>query len=116
MVCDHEDIDTVQHRLVRWRSIGEYSADIWVSCYTHPTLEGIRLATWTAVQQSVLERCSAIIYKNGAEFASMTDRYPHPYPKSEDPNKTMGEMLTEKFYNTFATDARENQLQSREDV
>jgi len=75
MIQNHEDIDNVQHRLVRWRSVGDWSANIWVSCYTQPTVEGIRLNTFTAVQQSVLERCSAIIYKHNADFASATDRY-----------------------------------------
>ncbi|CAE8586813.1 unnamed protein product, partial [Polarella glacialis] len=52
MIYDHEDVDHVQHRLVRWRDIGEYSANVWVSCYTKPTIEGIRLGPYTATQQS----------------------------------------------------------------
>ncbi|CAK0880470.1 unnamed protein product [Prorocentrum cordatum] len=119
MINSHEDIDTVQHRLVRWRSIGQYSAEIWVSCYTKPTMEGIRLATFTATLQSVLERCSAIVYSNGAEFASINDRYGYPrgpgVAEEVDDPKNLGQIITDKLYSTFSS-ARESQLKSREQV
>lgn len=116
MIYDHEDIDTVQHRLVRWREVGEFSANIWVSCYSKPTVEGIRLGPWTAVQQSVLERCSAIIYKHGAQFANLTERITVADPGAEKSgDKNIGTMLTDKLFETFSS-AREMQLESREQV
>lgn len=107
MIENHEDVDTDQHRLVRWRSIGEFAAEIWVSCYTQPTLEGIRLATYTRVQQSVLERCSGIIYKNGAQFASATDRYAQATEASD--SKALWFQVP-----SFSGGERESQLESRE--
>lgn len=113
---EHEDIDTVQHRLVRWRGIGDWSATIWVSCYTQPTAEGIRLAKWTEVQQSVLERSSAIVYKHGAGFASLTDRYPRETSRPSDLQVGgVGRLIADKFVETFR-DSRESQLESREQV
>lgn len=107
MINDHEDVDPVQHRIVRWRFIGDCSADIWLSCYTRPTLDGIRLNPWTAIQQSILERASGIVYKNGAQFASTTDRYPQGEWSSP---------LAESPFPPEVSDERESQLQSREEV
>mmetsp|Transcript_8214 Transcript_8214/g.24942 ORF Transcript_8214/g.24942 Transcript_8214/m.24942 type:complete len:458 (+) Transcript_8214:1-1374(+) len=112
MVNSHEDIDPVQHRLVRWRGLGEYSAHVWLSCYTHPTMEGIRLGSYTAVQQSVLERTSQIIYKHGADFASVTDRL--HLPDQESP-KRLENVLADKLFESFGG-SRESQLESREQV
>jgi len=111
MINEHEDIDVVQHRLVRWRSIGTYSANIFLSCYTHPTADGIRLATFCSVQQSILERCSQIVYKHAAQFASETDRY---QAESEGLD---GIGLT-KLFDSFnsSTTGREEQLEAREQV
>jgi len=111
MIGQHEDIDNVQHQLVRWRGVGDYSADIWLSCYTKPSIEGIRLKSYTATQQSVLERCSQIVYKHDAAFASATDRIQYTEGGSPDGSKSIGQM----FKDTFNT-ARESQLQSREEV
>merc|ERR1712190_281106 len=74
MLHEHTEIDPVQHRLVHWRGLGEYSANLWLSCYTKPSQEGIRLKSYVAVQQSILERAAAIVYKHGADFASSNDR------------------------------------------
>lgn len=108
MINEHEDIDNVQHRLVRWRAVGEFSADVWLSCYTKPSIEGIRLKSYTATQQSVLERCSQIVYKHDAAFASSNDRT--QYPAGQKP-----EGIGQLFKDTFNT-ARESQLESREEV
>lgn len=123
MIMEHEDVDNVQHRLVRWREIGDYSANIWVSCYTKPNMEGIRLATYTAVQQSILERCSAIIYKHGAEFANLTERLSKTVDSDSGGNslQKLGNVLTDKLAETFSSarepqSALEDQLQSREQV
>eukprot|EP00930_Biecheleria_cincta_P097135 TRINITY_DN88858_c0_g1_i1.p1 TRINITY_DN88858_c0_g1~~TRINITY_DN88858_c0_g1_i1.p1 ORF type:complete len:778 (+),score=108.48 TRINITY_DN88858_c0_g1_i1:39-2336(+) len=78
MLDDHPEIDSVMHRIVSWRQVGEYSASIWLSCYTLPTQEGIRLTNLVKVEQSVLERSAAIIYKHGADFASTNQRLHHP--------------------------------------
>jgi len=74
MMDEHAEVDNVQHRLVRWRQVGDYYASIWLSCYTHSTEEGIRLKHYIAVEQSILERAAAIIYRNGADFASSIER------------------------------------------
>lgn len=108
MINEHEDIDNIQHRLVRWRGLGEYSATIWLSCYTKPSIEGIRLASYTAIQQSVLERCSQIVYKHDAAFASITDRNPQAAGSRAVP---FGQIFSEPF-----SSARESQLESREEV
>ncbi|CAE7027920.1 ynaI [Symbiodinium sp. CCMP2592] len=108
MINEHEDIDNIQHRLVRWRGLGEYSATIWLSCYTKPSIEGIRLASYTAIQQSVLERCSQIVYKHDAAFASITDRNPQAGGTRAVP---FGQIFSEPF-----SSARESQLESREEV
>lgn len=113
MINQHEDIDAVQHRLVRWRCISGYSANIWVSCYTHPTVQGIRLGHFTAVEQSVLERCSQIVYKHDAEFASQNDRYPHISEADQPPS--LEKMITKNFFESFNS-SREAQLESREQV
>lgn len=116
MINEHEDVDTVQHRLVRWRGIGSYSANIWVSCYTKPTVEGIRLRSFTLVQQSVLERCASIVYKHGADFASSNVRYntgPSPaYVERGSPN------FAEKFFDTFTGTGApaQNTTESREQM
>merc|ERR1712107_529790 len=109
MINEHEDVTDEQHRLVRWRHIGDCVATIWVSCYTKDTLEGIRLGSWTATQQSVLERCSAIVYKHKCQFASSVDRYPH----SEE--NVHNETFAKTLFQTFSS-AREDQLDSRETV
>jgi len=117
MVYEHEDVDPVQHRLVRWREIGAYSANIWVSCFTRPTLEGIRLATWTGLQQSILERCTGIIYKNGAQFASKTDRSSTTVDaQGRGPSLAIGSFLSAGLFQAPPpkSDEREAQLQSRE--
>jgi hypothetical protein len=111
MINEHEDIDSVQHRLVRWRSVGPYSANIFLSCYTHPTVDGIRLGTYCGVQQSILERCSQIIYKHAAQFASETDRY-HAETDRLDGNGLT--MLFDSFKSL--TTGREEQLEAREQV
>ncbi|CAL1147483.1 unnamed protein product [Cladocopium goreaui] len=113
MLAEHEDIDNVQHQLVRWRGVGEYSADIWLSCYTKPTIEGIRLKTYTATQQSVLERCSQIVYKHEAAFASSTDRIQYPGGGTGGSKGAMS--IGQLFQDTF-NGARESQLESREQV
>jgi len=111
MIIEHEDIDPVQHRIVRWRSVGTYSADIWLSCYTLPTSEGIGLRNFSSVQQSILERCSQIIYKHDAHFASVTDRY---RTDSERSNSS----IANGFFKSFAslTSDQESALESREQV
>eukprot|EP00435_Cladocopium_sp_Y103_P059889 s216_g21.t1 len=53
--------------------VGDYSANIWLSCYTKSTEQDIKLSHYIAVEQSVLERCTAIIYKHKADFASSTE-------------------------------------------
>ena len=73
MIRSHQQIDGVTHRLVGWRQVGDYYASIWLSCYTKSTEQDIKLSHYIAVEQSVLERCTAIIYKNGADFASSTE-------------------------------------------
>lgn len=112
MINEHEDIDHVQHRLVRWRSIGPYSATIFLSCYTHPTVDGIRLGSFCGTQQSILERCSQIVYKHAAQFASETDRN-----HAESDSSLDGSGLTKLFdsFNSFST-GREEQLEAREQV
>lgn len=115
MIDHHEDIDNIQHRLVRWRSVGEWSANIWVSCYTHPTVEGIGVASYSAVEQSVLERCAAIIFKHGADFASATDRY----QQNAGGRKVDGGLaeIGKSFFETFNTaSVSESELDSREQV
>eukprot|EP00931_Biecheleriopsis_adriatica_P033991 TRINITY_DN19681_c0_g1_i1.p1 TRINITY_DN19681_c0_g1~~TRINITY_DN19681_c0_g1_i1.p1 ORF type:complete len:787 (-),score=188.48 TRINITY_DN19681_c0_g1_i1:126-2486(-) len=118
MINEHEDVDNVQHRLVRWREIGDYAATIWLSCYTKPRIEGIRLGPYTAAQQSILERCSAIVYKHGAAFASITDRNPlADSSKDAEGNPLFGNLLGGKLYETFSgARERESQLESREEV
>lgn len=74
MLDEHQDIDCIQHKLVRWRQVGDYYATVWISCYTRSTAEGIRLKHFIAVEQSVLERTAAILYKNGADFATSLER------------------------------------------
>ena len=73
MIRSHQQIDGVTHRLVGWREVGDYYASIWLSCYTKSTEQDIKLSHYIAVEQSVLERCTAIIYKHGADFASSTE-------------------------------------------
>lgn len=73
MIIEHPQIDSVTHRLVGWRQVGDYSANIWLSCYTKSTEQDIKLSHYIAVEQSVLERCTAIIYKHKADFASSTE-------------------------------------------
>lgn len=121
MVNHHEDVDSVQHRLVRWREIGAFSANIWVSCYTRPTLDGIRLGPWTAAQQSILERCTGIIYKNEAQFACSTDRFTNAVEKdkSSEGLPGMGKFLSDSFFRSNDTshkalDQRESQQDGRE--
>ncbi|CAK0908555.1 unnamed protein product [Prorocentrum cordatum] len=75
MLEEHNDLDTIQHRLVRWRQVGDYYATVWLSCYTRSTEEGIRLKHFIAVEQSVLERTAAILYKHGADFATSLERF-----------------------------------------
>jgi len=74
MVESHQEIDNIQHRLVRWRKVDEFCGIIWLSCYTLPTWDSITLKTFTKIEQSVLERATAIIYKRGAEFANSLER------------------------------------------
>eukprot|EP00413_Alexandrium_margalefii_P023177 CAMPEP_0204557818 /NCGR_PEP_ID=MMETSP0661-20131031/30622_1 /ASSEMBLY_ACC=CAM_ASM_000606 /TAXON_ID=109239 /ORGANISM="Alexandrium margalefi, Strain AMGDE01CS-322" /LENGTH=106 /DNA_ID=CAMNT_0051564963 /DNA_START=86 /DNA_END=403 /DNA_ORIENTATION=+ len=76
-------------------------------------MEGIRLGAYTAVQQSVLERCSQIVYKHGADFASLTDRF--PFAQEQETPKTLENVITEKLFDTFNS-SRESQLESREQV
>jgi len=111
MINEHEDIDAVQHRIVRWRSVGTYSADIWLSCYTHATIEGIGLRNFSSVQQSILERCSQIIYKYDAQFASVTDRYRMGGERSDS-------SIANGFFKSFASlsSDQESALESREQV
>lgn len=73
MIDTHPEIDSITHRLVRWRQVGDYYASIWLSCYTRSTEQGIKLQHYIAVEQSVLERCAAIIYRRGADFAASTE-------------------------------------------
>ncbi|CAE7471526.1 ynaI [Symbiodinium natans] len=72
MIDTHPEIDSITHRLVRWRQVGDYYASIWLSCYTKSTEQGIKLQHYIAVEQSVLERCAAIVYRHGADFAAST--------------------------------------------
>lgn len=76
----------LRHQLVRWRSVGEFSAprpsfrgrfqgdlaqseaDIWLSCYTKPSIEGIRLKSYTATQQSAAQSMSFTIAIGHASF------------------------------------------------
>eukprot|EP00928_Gymnodinium_smaydae_P061809 TRINITY_DN457_c1_g1_i2.p1 TRINITY_DN457_c1_g1~~TRINITY_DN457_c1_g1_i2.p1 ORF type:complete len:937 (+),score=214.40 TRINITY_DN457_c1_g1_i2:67-2811(+) len=74
MIEDHADIDRRLHRLCRWRGVGDYYATVWLSCYTKPTMDGITLRHYIAVQQSILERAAAVMYKYGADFASSLER------------------------------------------
>jgi len=73
MIRSHPQVDSVTHRLVGWRQVGDYSANIWLSCYTKSTEQDIKLSHYIMVEQSVLERCTTIIYKHGADFASSTE-------------------------------------------
>ncbi|CAK9047951.1 unnamed protein product [Durusdinium trenchii] len=72
-IKNHPQIDGITHRLVGWREVGDYFALIWLSCYTKSTEQDIKLSHYISVEQSILERCTAIIYKHGADFASSTD-------------------------------------------
>ncbi|CAK0800185.1 unnamed protein product, partial [Prorocentrum cordatum] len=74
MLEQHQDLDCIQHKLVRWRQVGDYYATVWLSCYTKSTEEGIRTKHFIAVEQSVLERTAAILYKHGADFATSLER------------------------------------------
>eukprot|EP00913_Durusdinium_trenchii_P026183 g24564.t1 len=64
-IKNHPQIDGITHRLVGWREVGDYFALIWLSCYTKSTEQDIKLSHYISVEQSILERCTAIIYKHG---------------------------------------------------
>ena len=60
------NLDIRQHRLVYWRSIGEYSLDLWLSCFTR----SVYLVDFLNVQQDILFEIDSILDANGARFAS----------------------------------------------
>lgn len=127
MINSHEDVDENQHRLVRWRGNGPFSAIIWLSCFTRSSdssLRGIRLDPYTATQMSIMERISDIVYKNGADFASKTDRWnyeqvstsPKPDPDPRVSSSVFGGFLQDLGFpiQRSGEKDRESQLESRE--
>ncbi len=66
----NEALDPRQHRLVFFRDVGEYSVDIWLSCFTR----SVFLADYLAAQQDILCEVDRILAKHGARLASATNR------------------------------------------
>ena len=60
------NLDPRQHRLIYWRSVGEYSLDLWLSCFTR----SVYLVDFLNVQQDLLFEIDRILDANGARFAS----------------------------------------------
>ena len=66
----HKALDPRQHRLVFFRSVGEYSVDIWLSCFTR----SVFLTDFLQAQQEILYTIDTILDAHGARFASSLAR------------------------------------------
>mmetsp|Transcript_12174 Transcript_12174/g.30278 ORF Transcript_12174/g.30278 Transcript_12174/m.30278 type:complete len:830 (+) Transcript_12174:28-2517(+) len=73
----NEEIDARQHRLVFFREVGQYSVDVWVSCFTR----SVFLADWLSTQQDLLFQIGKILEKHGAKFASTLTREQFLFPQ-----------------------------------
>jgi len=75
LVENHNDVDREMHQICRLKEVDDYSAVMWVSCYTPE----IRLAKYLQVQESVLLSICSILRKYRTTWASNLERY---YPTS----------------------------------
>eukprot|EP00933_Yihiella_yeosuensis_P016188 TRINITY_DN13922_c0_g1_i1.p1 TRINITY_DN13922_c0_g1~~TRINITY_DN13922_c0_g1_i1.p1 ORF type:complete len:558 (-),score=140.62 TRINITY_DN13922_c0_g1_i1:125-1798(-) len=70
VIQNHKDVDPDMHRIVRLRSIGDYAAMIWVSCYS----KSINLKDYVMLREDILLNVKNIMFKYGTTFASAIER------------------------------------------
>lgn len=69
-ILSRDDLDPRQHRLVFFREVGEYSVDIWLSCFTR----SVFLTDYLSTQQEILFEVDQIVRRHGARFATSLQR------------------------------------------
>lgn len=74
MLDTHPELDTRQHRLAFVDGFSDYSAQIWLSCYT----KSVFAYDFRRVQQEILLGAHSIIRAHGARPASITTRDVRP--------------------------------------
>lgn len=72
LVENHNDIDKSMHQLCRLKRVEDYSAVVWISCYTR----NITLAKFLEVQESLLLGMFGILKKYKTTWATSLERFP----------------------------------------